>query len=119
MLNEIRNVRQVPGDPARRWFTDEFFDLIVWLDRAGAVTGFQLCYDKQGDERAITWRSESGWSHERVDTGEVTGRMKMTPILVQDGIFDHATIAARFRGEARRIDQPIADFVYQRLLEYR
>jgi len=118
VLNEIRDVRQVPGEPRRRWFADEFFDLIVWLDTGGTVTGFQLCYDKRADERAVTWRRESGWAHERVDAGEIPGRAKMTPILVPDGVFDRTGIATRFRREARGIDGPIADLVYEKLLEY-
>jgi len=40
MLGEIRNVRQIEGEGTRRWFTDRYFDLIVWYDDSGSLTGF-------------------------------------------------------------------------------
>jgi len=58
MLTEIRNARQVEGEGFRRWFTDDYFDLIVWYGDQNAMIGFQLCYDKQGKERALTWTVE-------------------------------------------------------------
>ena len=30
MLTEIQNARQIAGEGVRRWFTDDYFDLIVW-----------------------------------------------------------------------------------------
>ena len=44
-LREIVDVRQVPGEPKRRWFSSDDIDLIVWLDDSGAPVSFQLCYD--------------------------------------------------------------------------
>jgi len=118
MLFEIKNPRQIEGEGRRRWFADSYFDLIVWYGRAGDLEGFQLCYDKGRDERALTWREDQGYAHERVDDGEVTGRAKMTPVLVPDGAFAHSAIAERFRTESAKIDPEIAGFVYDRLRGY-
>jgi hypothetical protein len=52
MLAEIRDVRQIPGEGFRRWFSDGDFDLIVWY-AGGEIAGFQLCYDKGRRERAL------------------------------------------------------------------
>ena len=54
MLREIA-ARQVPGDPKRRWFTSPRIDLFVWLDEHDSPSGFQLCYDKESREHALTW----------------------------------------------------------------
>ena len=54
-LVEIIHVRQVPGDPRRRWFSSDDMDLIVWYDDSDAPIGFQLCYDKLRSERALRW----------------------------------------------------------------
>ncbi len=35
-LVEIIHVRQVPGDPRRRWFSSDDMDLIVWYDDSDA-----------------------------------------------------------------------------------
>ena len=62
MLAEIRNARQIAGEDFRRWFTDEEFDLIVWYGDDRSLVGFQLCYDKQDRERALTWTSTTASS---------------------------------------------------------
>ena len=96
MLKELPEVRQVPEEPNRRWFSDDYFDLIVWLDHNGEITGFQLCYDIAGDEHALTWHEKTGFSHQRVDDGELQRPYKATPILVADGSFDYAAISQSF-----------------------
>ena len=99
MLREIKNPRQVEGEGWRRWFTDEYFDLIVWYHPEKTLQGFQLCYDRGHEERALTWRAGEGYSHKRVDDGDVTGRVKMTPVLVPNGVLDSEEIAERFAQE--------------------
>ncbi len=56
MLREVQNVRQIGGDPSRRWFSDPGMDLIVWME-ARDIVGFQLTYDKPHAEKAVTWRA--------------------------------------------------------------
>ena len=46
------------------------------------------------------------------------GRFKQTPILVADGVFDHASIAERFKQASLQIDRPLAEFVHARLQAY-
>ena len=97
MLSEIRNPRQVPGEGFRRWFTDEYFDLIVWYDEARRLIGFQ---------------------HNRIDDGEIPGRSKMTPIVVADGSFNARPVAERFREASAAIEPGIAAFVSETLNRY-
>ena len=118
MLIEIKDVRQFEDDDFRRWFTDEFFDLIIWYNKDGGITGFQLCYDKPQIERALTWRPNQGFSHTKIDDGETPGQAKMTPILVADGQFSKKSIAEMFISESRQIDQKVAHFVYEKILAY-
>jgi hypothetical protein len=118
MLTEIQNARQIAGDGVRRWFTDDYFDLIVWYGDEKHPIGFQLCYDKQGRERALTWTRAHGFQHDRVDSGEIPGHSKMTPIIVADGAFDNTSITRRFRRESTSIDPRIASFVFERLDSY-
>jgi hypothetical protein len=119
MLHEVRNVRQIPGEGKRRWFSDQYFDLIVWYEKDGSLLGFQLCYDKFHKERAVTWRRGIGFSHEKVDDGEgVPGQHKSTPILVPDGLFDAAAITERFRQESGTLDPDISTLVIETLKLY-
>jgi hypothetical protein len=118
MLSEIRDARQIRGEGFRRWFTDEYFDLIVWYDDAKALVGFQLCYDKQDRERALTWTREHGFQHNRIDAGEVPGHAKMTPVIIADGLFAATPVAERFMLASASIDKDIARLVHETILRY-
>jgi hypothetical protein len=118
MLFEVHNVKQPESDSIRRWFTDPYFDLIVWYDIRNDISGFQLCYNKSLDEHSITWKKDEGFLHNRIDDGEVPGQAKMTPILVPDGAFDKMTIAEQFNKESQYIEPDIRDFVYKKILDY-
>jgi hypothetical protein len=111
MLRELTNVRQVRGEPRRRWFADDYFDLIAWVGKSGECTGFQLCYDKSGDEHALTWHQETGFHQHRVDSGELQRPYKATPILVADGVLDFASLTDLFKERSQKMDQRLAQFV--------
>ncbi|HUQ27180.1 MAG TPA: hypothetical protein VM051_01220 [Usitatibacter sp.] len=112
MLREITTARRVPGEEKRRWFSSPDIDLFVWVNEAGAPTGFQLCYDKQLRERALTWTEERGFSHMGVDAGEARpGRHKGAPILTANGAVDARRILDRFRDEAKALPEGFVQFV--------
>lgn len=117
MLREISSVKQHEGEGIRRWFTNDYFDLIVWYDNED-ILGFQLCYDKPDFERSLTWKKGKGYSHNKIDDGEISGQNKMSPILVPDGLFAKADIAARFELEAENLEKDLFDYVYQKIMEY-
>ena len=110
MLRELSNVRQAREEPRRRWFADDYFDLMVWVGKNGEFIGFQLCYDKSGDEHALTWHKKTGFNHHRVDSGELQRPYKATPILVADGV-DFASLIYLFKERSRIMDQQVARFV--------
>ena len=119
-LREIVDVRQVPGEPKRRWFSSDDIDLIVWLDDSGAPVSFQLCYDKLLSEHALTWEPESGFVHLAVDAGEQGGRFqyKSTPILVAHEHFDANRVTSRFTGVSGQLPSVIVEFVTERLRQH-
>ena len=118
-LTELADVQQHPGRPRRRWFRSSNEDLIVWYADNGSIVGFQLCYDRKHTERALTWKKDRGYSHDRVDDGEAVGLAhKRTPILVADGEFDASVVLERFLEAARAVPRDIVDFVSARLREY-
>ena len=115
MLQEISGVRQNEGEDRRRWFTDAFWDLYLWIDSKDAISGFQLCYNKTFDEHALTWRRDGGFSHTRIDDGEFAASSHMTPIMVRDGMFDRDSVAQRFEVDGAGIDKAVAEFVLEQL----
>ena len=119
MLQEVRQTRQIPGEPFRRWFADQTFDLIVWHFPDHTIEGFQLCYRKGPDEGALTWLKGIGFSHKRVDDGEDSpAHHKMTPILVPDGIFDRDHVLKQFEKESKEIDPEVVRTVMEMLKKY-
>ncbi|MCU0595538.1 MAG: hypothetical protein MUC98_08780 [Desulfobacterota bacterium] len=119
MLREIHDVRQFPGEPRRRWFSDEGFDLIVWTDSDNRLLGFQLCYDKPSDQKALTWLEHEGYRHSRIDDGDNPGKMKASPVLEADGHFDREAIGRRLMENQGDVPKEIADCVYDRITQYR
>ncbi len=118
MLHESY-VSQKETNVFRRWFQDEYFDLIVWYDlETKLITGFQLCYDKNRDEHAFTWHKNIGFSHNRIDDARADHRHPATPILVADGMFPFEEILERFRASSAGIDEAIRSLVIEKLAEY-
>jgi hypothetical protein len=119
MLAEIEKTRQIPGEPLRRWFSDEKIDLIVWYSSQGAIIGFQLCYREWPQERALTWLSGRGFAHNRIDDGERRpDRHKMTPILLPDGDFEKQPVLKSFERRSQTIDPSIARIVITAIRAY-
>jgi hypothetical protein len=88
------------AEPRRRWFIDEYLDLIVWYSPDDEIIGFKLCFDKDSNERALHWMHPSTSTRHRVDDGESNPTCKGTPILLSDGMFGRYTIADRFLKES-------------------
>lgn len=99
----------------RRWFSDDYFDLIVWYDEVGKPTGFQLCYDKEGGERALTWLRDGGISHNRIDAGEDSPYKNMSPVLVPDGVIPYMMLRNEFSLRGAGIDPAVYRLVAERL----
>ena len=117
MLREIRQIKQIRGERKRRWLTDDFFDLIIWENDGGHITGFHLSYDKGHNEHALTWSDESGFTHNRIDDGESTqGKMKAAPILIPAGTFHRDAISDCFKTASSTINTVIADFIYDKII---
>jgi hypothetical protein len=122
-LREISNVRQVPGELRRRWFTSETMDLIVWVDDTDMPVQLQFCYDKgrRRAERAFTWKPERGFTHQSVDDGESenSGRSyKATPLLVTDSSFNTERVCSLFVNGSEQLPSHIIDFVTAKIHEY-
>lgn len=110
--------KPVCGDYDRTWLSDDYFDLIVWHATDDTVYGFQLCYGKPAWERALTWKSDRGFSHMRVDDGEATASVHQTPILLPDGSFPAQAVAAEFRRRSTELPSDLRHLVLQKIAEY-
>ncbi len=117
MLVEIRQTMQRPGEPLRRWFTDERMDLITWTEE-DQIVGFQLTYDKPRNEKVLSWNKETGFLHAGIDDGDRPGRHKGSPLMVMDGIFEFWRILGDFESRAEHMDPSVAEFVSDRIKRF-
>ena len=118
MLTEISDTRQIPGEGNRRWFIDPDMDLILWYEDGENLSGFQLCYDKLGAERALTWRQPDKYQHNAVDDGHVDGGYNQTPLLVSDGHLDNDRVAAAFLSKAEKLPTELRTFIAEKIKNY-
>lgn len=119
-LTELKNVKQIAGEPRRRWFASADMDLIVWYGDDDSLTGFELCYDKNSSEHAFIWRSGSGYAHMAVDDGEQKSVLnhKETPILIADGHIDANHIYDVFSGSCKNLPVATVAFVKQKIMQH-
>lgn len=108
-------MRQEGVDQRRRWFEDDGMELVVWHDAGGRVSGFQLLYGQGDGEHALTWRSESGFTHSRVDQGDTRTHMKLSPILVPDGVVPWTLLREEFATRSGKLEGPLRALVLGKL----
>ena len=60
MLRELKQVRQHKDEPRRRWFNDDYFDLIVWFSEKDSISGGNLDVQRVAEK----FRAES----KKIDT---------------------------------------------------
>ncbi len=117
VFREFKSVRQEPRG-RRRWFESSAIELVLWLDDSGISTGFQLIYQLDGRECALTWRRDFGFAHSRVDSGDhLLG--KQTPLLISDGAVPWAQVTDLFAQSAPSLEPELRDFILVRLCDRR
>lgn len=114
MLREYP-AKQVLGDYLRRWFVDDYFELYVWFDSDNAIYGFQLCYDKEGEERALTWNRDTGLNHHAVDDGNKW--VNAAPILIVNGPFRPEQLKPLFSKNSQDLPTAIRELVSRTIEE--
>ncbi len=118
-IHEIKNARKFDNSKPIQWFSNTFFDLLIWFDdNKENIIGFQLTYNKYEDPHAITWKDNNSYTHDKIDDGERTMKYKMSPILVSNGVFEKDFISKRFKEESVEIDRDIKNFVFDKILLY-
>ena len=111
-------IRPVAGYLDRRWMSDEHFDLIVWYEPDQQIHGFQLCYDKQNHERALTWTRDRGFLHTAIDDGESEPTANRTPILVGNSVFPAQQVRGEFIVRSELLPAEIRELVLARIDDY-
>jgi len=125
MLSENKTVRQRYGDGYRRWFLDDYFDLIIWYDDSKRnLIGFQLCYEKLQNERAVTYKIENDRiirSHRYITSSLAVPPKKdaqMTAILKGDADRLNPEVIEKFLKEFGKLEEDLKLFIVKELNEF-
>lgn len=117
MLREIKFVRQIPGEPMRRWYKDNKSDLIVWVDQH-RVVGFQLIVPGADNRHVVTWHEGKDPTVTELDEGEDSpGRPKMTPILIDATAVDAAAMSRHFKAVSQELPAGLAELIEHKMTE--
>jgi len=115
-LRELVNVRQVPGESPRRWFTSKEMELIVWLGAHGEPFGFQLCFGRRGDdERALTFWPGRGLSASVIDEKADPVGIKGSPTLEPNAPVDLPAVRERFAALGAELPDDVRALVTREL----
>jgi len=115
----MRHVRQDSSDYVRRWFFDDHFDLIAFFNPDGSILGFQLCYDKPDNEKALMWNSNRGLSHHAVDSGEQSPWVNRSPMLTPtDGRAEMPRLLSAFTLSDGSLPAELRQLVAEKIVEY-
>jgi hypothetical protein len=119
MLRELRGVAQRHPSLVRRWFQDDYFDLIVWEDTAGEIARLQLSYARETPgERLLEWRRGRGFQHLKTDAHTPRPGRDDAWALRLDGGFAYAALAERFAAAAAHLPPALRRFVAERMHEF-
>jgi hypothetical protein len=117
MLREIRNVKEIPGQGARRWFHDEHLDLFVWYDARGRILGFQLCFDKDTrGERALTFTEDAGYSLDQV-AAEASVCDLGSPVLTRADEFSRQQLIDQLGARGDVLERSLYEYLREKLAE--
>lgn len=118
MLQEVKLHRQDEPNRLKRWFQDDYFDVFSWQAPNGEIVAFQLCYDRKGSERVISWDHRHGFEHSQIDDGEDSPQRNMTPVFSNCIMFSENTVIKTFEHASRQIDTQVSQFIVQQLRHF-
>jgi hypothetical protein len=115
MLSEVAKTKQVDGEPVKRWFTSDNMDLFVWLDDENNILNYQLTYDKERNEKALTWDKTEGFKHLVVENSERSCKYPQSPLLKVGGTLDLQKLLTHFDAYSQTLYSEIKSFIISRI----
>lgn len=122
MLREATTIR-TPEGHIRRWFYDDSFDLVVWLDpEEKAISAFELCYCNPAvPQIEMRWSAELGFEHLVQEEDKGVSRHKGTAVFNKvilsahcPSLLDGDSIA-QFHVTSLTLPPSIRDFILDKL----
>lgn len=112
-----RPIRHFSNDLDKSWTVDDCLDLVIWYDATGDMYGFQLCYDRFGHQRAVTWTHHDGFSHSYVHSSGGLGA-GMSPVLRSCDDFPWRLVLREFMMRSQELDPAIRMLIRDMIKAY-
>lgn len=107
-----RPVQHFSNDLDKSFSIDDYLDLVVWYEPMGQMHGFQLCYDRYGRQRAVTWTANGGFSHSLVQLNGSSGLgAGMSPVLQTCDDFPWRDVLREFEVRTPELDPVVRRLV--------
>ena len=119
MLREISRSQKTTNGMTRRWFTNEKFDLFVFIKDDNQLAQLQLCYDKHHKEHVIAWSEKYGYEHAYIDTGRNMSGRAGSPVFTTNGLCDIDEVKRSFIDTSLNLDNMLFDQIYRKLVGYK
>jgi hypothetical protein len=117
LIKENKEVRQRPDEGFRRWFCNSYFDIIFWFEtEGGEMTGFQICYSRNSNEKAFTWMKDIK-SHHFVSS-RTTFEIPATAILKGDAGSLSESVLKKLRESRGELPEEYLDLILTKAVEY-
>ena len=98
------------------WFTDDYWDLYIWIDKKKKISSFQLGFGKPSDEQMVIWKKGAkSLKTAAVESGEDHPGINQSPILKEGIRIDTDKIIERFKKDSKRIDPAVSKFIIEHL----
>lgn len=99
------------NSPDQVWYCDDNWDLVIWINSDQTPRGFQICYDKDDDEKALTF-VHGEFSHELVDEGNDNPHTNHSPVVGGGEIkFDGKAILKEFEKKGEFVEKIYFDYI--------
>lgn len=92
------------------WYCDDDWDLVVWINADQSPRGFQICYDRDDAEKALTFVNGE-FSHELVDEGNDEPHTNHSPVLDGEIPFNAKNLLKLFETKADHVEKIYFDYI--------
>lgn len=92
------------------WYCDDDWDLVVWVNADQSPRGFQICYDRDEEEKALTF-ANGEFSHELVDDGMDSPNTNHSPTLENKVPFNAKKILKEFESKSEFVEKIYFEYI--------
>lgn len=96
------------------WFCDNVFDVIIWINEDLTPRGFQICYDIDESEKAVSFH-DGKFHFDNVDSGTCDPNFNHSPILTTQTAADIKYIIDEIKPRMEFMEKIYGEYIISNL----